>query len=207
MSNLSNAILEIYLPSLFPPSHHHHHQFKSLSLPPTLRNKQQMIKKKKKDSLAVNRHIGGRYPRSCSFTFRFEAWSFAARMQGTERRKNECNSEPFMEEGLCRAAGIYWSRYLPAQVVHGTCILSAPRAHVADRTYKYTWSLEKERERERRKKGERFEIHGRETSPLHGCFLRCWFRREKIDSDSRDSLLEKIVATSCNASFLNSNNL
>lgn len=48
MSNLSNAILEIYLPSLFPPSHHHHHQFKSLSLPPTLRNKQRMIKKKRR---------------------------------------------------------------------------------------------------------------------------------------------------------------
>lgn len=197
MSNLSNAILEIYLPSLFPPSHHHHHQFKSLSLPPTLRNKQQMIKKKKKDSLAVNRHIGGRYPRSCSFTFRFEAWSFAARMQGTERRKNECNNEPFMEEGLCRAAGIYWSRYLPAQVVHGTCILSAPRAHVADRTYKYTWSLEKEREREEKK---RWTV--RDPSPTGERPLL--FMDASRDADfgakrsiripiTRDSLLEKIV--------------
>lgn len=188
MSNLSNAILEIFLPSLFSPSHHHHHQFKSLSLPPTLRNKQQMIKKKKKDSLAVNRHIGGRYPRSCSFTFRFEAWSFAARMQGTERRKNECNSEPFMEEGLCRAAGIYWSRYLPAQVVHGTCILSAPRAHVADRTYKYTWSLEKERER--RKKGERFEIHPQRERDLSSS----WMLLEMLISARKDPFGFQLLA-------------
>lgn len=72
---------------------------------------------------------------------------------GTERRKNECNGEPFMEEGLCRAAGIYWSRYLPAQVVHGTCILSAPRAHVADPMYEYTRrGPSREREREEKKR-------------------------------------------------------
>lgn len=120
---------------------------------------------------------------------------------GTERRKNECNSEPFMEEGLCRAAGIYWSRYLPAQVVHGTCILSAPRAHVTDRTLQVyaAWSLSLEREKER---GER--------TP--------WMLLEMLISARKDRFRFQVLAIlfspsrknreclSRNTSFLNLNN-
>lgn len=95
----------LFPPCLFPS--HHHHQFKRLPHPNI--NKQRMMKKK--DSLAVNRHIAGRYPRSCSFTFRFEAWSFAARM--LERNGERTNA---MASRLWRRA------YVAPQVYTGAGI-------------------------------------------------------------------------------------
>lgn len=63
----------------------------------------------------------------------------------------------------CVAPQVYWSRYLPAQVVHGTCILSAPPAPSRSFVQVFTaWFLEPGNGT--KKRGERLKIHRSGTS-------------------------------------------
>lgn len=58
----------------------------------------------------------------------------------------------------------------------------------SDRTYKYTWSLEKERER--RKKGERFEIHPQRERDLSSS----WMLLEMLISARKDPFGFQLLA-------------
>lgn len=86
-----------------------------------------------------------------------------------------------MEARSYVAPQVYWSRYLPAQVVHGTCILSAPPAPGWLYVQVFaTWFLQS---RERHdEKSERSKMHRRApTDPRtkeHAFRSRRWFQSE-----------------------------
>lgn len=135
---------------------------------------------KKKDSLAVNRHIAGRYPRSC---LPFDSRRDRSRQgcwNGTEKERMQWRAvyggglmsrRRYILEQVFTRAGC--TRYLHTFGSSGARSRSYVRVYAA-------WSLERERKRGEKK------VNGRgpwERDP-HGCFSlsRCWFRREKIDS-------------------------